>query len=155
LSLDDDGTVPVIFSTGNEPLLEEISLDNYEGRIGQLHTQLHWGWGNVAAAMRLAADHYEQSPAAHPAFVIVQVGDEPWDKPAFRALLQNSADLDVFWIFVGFGRGKLAYYKNLNAASSAGFTNVAFYEVGKNPEAVPDDKFYAALVDAFGAWLNR
>jgi len=155
LSLDDDGTVPVIFSTGNEPLLEEIRLDNYQGRIGQLHTGLHWGWGNVAAAMRLAVDHYGESGAAARAFVIVQVGDEPWDKPQFRALLQNSADLGVFWLFVGFGRGKLAYYKNLNTSSSAGFTNVAFYEVGKNPGAIPEEEFYAGLVDAFGTWMNR
>ena len=32
--------------------MEEIRLDNYRGRIGQLHTQVDWGWGNVANAMR-------------------------------------------------------------------------------------------------------
>ncbi|WSY48136.1 TerD family protein (plasmid) [Embleya sp. NBC_00888] len=42
-NLDDDGTVPVIFSSGREPFLEEIGLDNYRGRIGQLHTQVDWG----------------------------------------------------------------------------------------------------------------
>ncbi|MFF9052132.1 TerD family protein [Streptomyces erythrochromogenes] len=47
-TLDDDGTVPVVFSSGREPFLEEIRLDNYRGRIGQLHTQVDWGWGDVA-----------------------------------------------------------------------------------------------------------
>ncbi|MER6031931.1 VWA domain-containing protein [Streptomyces sp. NPDC001851] len=60
-NLDDDGTVPVIFSSGREPFLEEIRLANYRGRIGQPHTQADWGWGNVADAMRRAVSHYQES----------------------------------------------------------------------------------------------
>ncbi|MEU5806586.1 VWA domain-containing protein [Streptomyces sp. NPDC047718] len=154
-NLDDDGTVPVIFSSGEQPFLEEIRLDNYRRRIGQLHTQVDWGWGNVAAAMRRAAGHYQESGAVDPAFVVTQVGDEPLDKAEVRALLQNTAPLGVFWLFVGFGRGKLAFYRNLNASASATFTNVAFYDATKNPGSVPDERFYAGLVEAFAAWLRR
>jgi len=154
-NLDDDGTVPVIFSSGREPFLEEIRLDNYRGRIGQLHTQVDWRWGNVLNAMRRAASHYQESGASDPAFVVVQVGDEPRDKAEVRSLLQNTATLGVFWLFVGFGHGKLAFYKNLNASASATFTNVAFYDASKNPGAVPGDKFYAGLVDAFGRWMRQ
>lgn len=153
-NLDDDGTVPVIFSSGREPFLEEIRLDNYRGRIGQLHTQVDWGWGNVVDAMRRAVSHYQESGAADPAFVVVQVGDEPWDKAEVRSLLQNTATLGVFWLFVGFGRGKLAFYKNLNASTSATFTNVAFYDASKNPGSVPGERFYAGLVDAFARWMR-
>ncbi|MFC9677886.1 VWA domain-containing protein [Streptomyces sp. NPDC056949] len=154
-NLDDDGTVPVVFSSGQDPFLEEIRLDNYRGRIGQLHTQVDWGWGNVAEAMRRAVRHYQESGAADPAFIVTQVGDEPWDKAEVRSLLQNTASLGVFWLFVGFGRGKLAFYKNLNASTSATFTNVAFYDASKNPGSVPDERFYAGLVDAFAVWLRR
>ncbi|MFF4465563.1 VWA domain-containing protein [Streptomyces mirabilis] len=154
-NLDDDGTVPVIFSSGQEPFLEEIRLDNYRGRIGQLHTQVDWGWGNVAEAMRRAVGHYQDSGAADPAFIVTQVGDEPWDKAEVRSLLQNTASLGVFWLFVGFGRGKLAFYKNLNASASATFTNVAFYDASKNPGTVPDERFYAGLVDSFAVWLRH
>ncbi|MFD8474821.1 VWA domain-containing protein [Streptomyces globisporus] len=154
-NLDDDGTVPVIFSSGREPFLEEIRLDNYRGRIGHLHTQVDWGWGNVADAMRRAVSHYQESAAADPAFVVIQVGDEPWDKAEVRSLLQNSAALGVFWLFVGFGRGKLAFYKNLNASASATFNNVAFYDVSKNPGSVPGEQFYNGLVDAFSTWMKR
>ncbi|MEU7488090.1 VWA domain-containing protein [Streptomyces sp. NPDC042319] len=154
-NLDDDGTVPVIFSSGEEPFLEEIRLDNYRGRIGQLHTQVDWGWGDVAKAMRRAVGHYQESGAADPAFIVTQVGDEPWDKAEVRSLLQNTASLGVFWLFVGFGRGKLAFYKNLNASASATFRNVAFYDASKNPGAVPGERFYTGLVDAFAAWMRR
>ncbi|MFE2375278.1 VWA domain-containing protein [Streptomyces sp. NPDC059398] len=154
-NLDDDGTVPVIFSSGEQPFLEEIRLDNYRGRIGQLHTQVDWGWGNVAEAMRRAVQHYQESGATDPAFIVTQVGDEPWDKAEVRSMLQNTASLGVFWLFVGFGRGKLGFYKNLNASTSATFTNVAFYDASKNPGSVPDERFYAGLVDAFAVWLRR
>ncbi|MGW7513852.1 VWA domain-containing protein [Streptomyces massasporeus] len=153
-NLDDDGTVPVIFSSGREPFLEEIRLDNYRGRIGQLHTQVDWGWGNVADAMRRAVSHYQESGAADPAFVVTQVGDEPWDKAEVRSMLQNTASLGIFWLFVGFGRGKLAFYKNLNASASATFTNVAFYNTSKNPGSVPGERFYTGLVDAFATWMR-
>ncbi|MZD07835.1 toxic cation resistance protein [Streptomyces sp. SID5785] len=150
--LDDDGTVPVVFSGGQAPLLEEIRLENYRGRIGQLHTQVDWGWGNVADAMRRAVGHYQESGAVDPAFVVTQVGDEPWDKTEARSLLQNTASLGVFWLFVGFGRGRLAFYKNLTAS---GLTNVAFYDASRNPGSVPDERFYAGLVSAFAVWLQR
>ncbi|GEB60085.1 hypothetical protein GCM10017674_75690 [Streptomyces gardneri] len=153
-NLDDDGTVPVIFSSGREPFLEEIRLDNYRGRIGQLHTQVDWGWGNVADAMRRAVSHYQESGAVDPAFVVTQVGDEPWDKAEVRSMLQNTASLGIFWLFVGFGRGKLAFYKNLNASASATFTNVAFYDASKNPGSVPGERFYTGLVDAFATWMR-
>ncbi|MEU1465290.1 VWA domain-containing protein [Streptomyces sp. NPDC005727] len=153
-NLDDDGTVPVIFSSGREPFLEEIRLDNYRGRIGQLHTQVDWGWGNIADAMRRAVSHYQESGAADPAFIVTQVGDEPWDKAEVRSMLQNTASLGVFWLFVGFGRGKLAFYKNLNASASATFTNVAFYDASKNPGSVPGERFYTGLVNAFATWMR-
>ncbi|MFF2551282.1 VWA domain-containing protein [Nocardia sp. NPDC058058] len=153
-NLDDDGIVPVIFSGEREPFLEELSLENYRGRIGELHTQIDWGWGNVAYAMRQAVSHYQESGSREPAFIIAQVHGDPNDKAEIRALMQNSATLGVFWLFVGFGPGKLAFYKNLNASASAKFTNAAFFNVGNNPGAVPGEKFYAGLVDAFGTWMR-
>ncbi|WP_328663149.1 VWA domain-containing protein [Nocardia salmonicida] len=155
VNLDDDGIVPVIFSGEDEPFLEEISLTNYRGRIGQLHTQVDWGWGNVTQAMRRIVSHYQESGSSDPVLAIVQVGSEPYDKAEIRSLLQNTASMGVFWLFVGFGRGKLAFYKNLNASASATFSNVAFYDAGKNPGAVPGEQFYTGLVDAFGVWARR
>ncbi|MFJ8806268.1 TerD family protein [Streptomyces sp. NPDC102490] len=46
-----------------------------------------------------------------PAFVVTQVGDEPWDKAEVRSMLQSTASLGIFRLFVGFGRGKLAFSK--------------------------------------------
>jgi stress response protein SCP2 len=153
-NLDDDGIVPVIFSGDDEPFLEDMNLDNYRGRIGQLHTQVDWGWGRTVESMRRAADHYQSAGADNRAVVIVQVSDEPDDKAEIRSLLQNTASLGMFWLFVGFGRGKLAFFKNLNASTSATFSNTAFHDAGKNPGGVPDDKFYSGLVDSFAGWLR-
>ncbi|MCP2315130.1 Stress response protein SCP2 [Nocardia amikacinitolerans] len=154
VNLDDDGTVPVVFSGRREPFVEDLSLENYRCRIGQLHTQVDWGWSQVDEAMRCVINHYQESGAVDPALVVVQVGDEPDDKSAVRTLLQNSATLGVFWIFVGFGRGKMAFYKNLNSSNTATFSNVAFYNVGKNPGAVPGEQFYTELVRGFSTWSH-
>lgn len=151
-NLDDDGTVPVVFSGQREPFTEDLSLANYRGRIGQLHTQVGWDRSQVDEAMRSATNHYQESGAVDPALVITHVGDEPDDKAAARTLLQNSATLGVFRIFIGFGRGKMAFYKNLNSSNSATFRNVAFYNAGRNPGAVPGEQFYAELVSGSSAW---
>lgn len=153
-NLDDDGTVPVVFSGDREPFLEDISLDNYRGRIGDLHTQVDWGWGRTLNAMRRVTSHYQASGVAVPALVIMHVSAEPDDKAEIRSLLQNTNALGVFWLFVGFGRGKLAFFKNLNASTSTTFTNVAFYDAGKNPGAVPHERFYSGLVHGFASWLR-
>ncbi|WP_244417097.1 hypothetical protein [Streptomyces hygroscopicus] len=71
-----------------------------------------------------------------------------------RSLLQNTATVGVFWLFVGSGRGKLAFYKNLNASASASFNNVAFYDASKNPGSVPGYRFCTGLIEAFGAWMK-
>ncbi|WP_199551700.1 VWA domain-containing protein [Streptomyces sp. N35] len=152
-NLDDDGTVPVVFSGDENPFMEEISLSNYRGRIGQLHTQVDWGIGDVAAAMRAVINHYQASGAAGPAYVIVQVGDEPFDKANVRTLLQNSESLGLFWQFVGFGNnGDLNFYKNLNASSRVTFRNAAFYNAGGTPSAIPNESFYENLLQGFAAW---
>lgn len=137
-----------------EPFLEKIRLDNDRGRIGQSHTQVDGGWGNVAQAMRRAVGHYQKSGVAGPALIVTQVGDEPWDKAQVRSLLQNTGSLGVFWLFVGFGRGKLAFYKNLNTSAPATFTNVAFYDASKKPGAVPGGRFDTGLLDAFATWMR-
>ncbi|MGW3360304.1 hypothetical protein ACWDFL_33690 [Streptomyces bungoensis] len=87
--------------------------------------------------MRRAVSHHEECGAADPAFIVTQVGDEPWDKAGVRSTLQNTASLGVFWPFVGFGRGKLAFYKNLNASASATFTNVRFTTPAKTRAQYP------------------
>ena len=139
-----------------------VVLDNYRGRVGQLHTQVEWGWDYTLEAMRTVVSHYQRSSSQDPAFVIFHVAAEPHDKSEIRSLLQNSAGLGVFWLFVGFtsgaGRGRvaddLAFYANLNASASATFTNVAFHDAGQNPGSVPDDQFYATLTQAFTTWLT-
>ena len=68
---------------------------------------------------------------------------------------EHTASLGDFWLFVGFGRGQLAFYKILNASASATFTNVAFYDASENPGSVPGERFYTGLVDAFATWMRQ
>ncbi|MFI1177267.1 VWA domain-containing protein [Streptomyces melanogenes] len=63
---------------------------------------------NIADAMRRVASQYQESGVTGPAFVVAQVGGEPWGRAQIRSLLLSDATLGVFWLFVGFGRGKLA-----------------------------------------------
>ncbi|WP_204249030.1 TerD family protein [Nocardia arizonensis] len=132
-NLDDDGTVPVVFSGRHEPFVEELSLENYRGRIGQLHAQVDWGWSQVDEAMRCMVNHYQESGAPDPALVIVQVGDEPDDKAAVRTLLQNSAMLGVSGSSSGSAEARW------RSTRTSTFANVAFYNTGKNPGSVPGE----------------
>lgn len=104
--LDDDGTVPLVFATGREPFVEEISLDNYKGLVAALHTQMDWSWDGTSIAMRAVIDHYENSGATDPALVIYQVGGEPDEKSDVRTLLRNTAGMNIYWHFEGFGASK-------------------------------------------------
>lgn len=118
----------------------EVGTGQGAGAVGQLGARMRGALGaerGPDSTGRGAAEAGEQSVGLSVRVVLLtQDGDEPWDKAEVRSMLQNTASLWVFWLFVGFGRGELPFYKNLNASASASDTNVAFCDASKNPGSV-------------------
>ncbi|GAA3054948.1 hypothetical protein GCM10020000_41480 [Streptomyces olivoverticillatus] len=142
-NLDDDGVVPVVFFSTDVDGTAELGLDAYEGRIQELHESYgHMGRTNYHWAINAVVDHYKNSGATDPAFVIFQTdGAPPTASPPPKKALCEAAKLPIFWQFVGFGdpEGKgfdfLRKLDELPVPDKRVVDNAGFFHAGKRAAA--------------------
>lgn len=155
---DDDGVVPVVFFDSRAYEVEEISLDNYQGRIAALHKKLgHMGTTDYVAAMRAVIRHYEACGATDPAYVIFQTDGAPNNAKAAEKTLCKAAGLPIFWQFVGFGRDEFKFLHRLDELPAPRYRvvdNAGFFEAGADPRKMSDTTLYDQLMIEFPQWLQ-
>ncbi|MGW1072247.1 VWA domain-containing protein [Streptomyces sp. NPDC002537] len=159
-NLDDDGTVPVVFFSTDVDGTAELDLTNYAGRIDELHSGMgHMGRTNYHWAMEAVIEHYKQSGATDPAFVVFQTDGGPYSKPAAERALCEAAHLPIFWQFVGFGdpEGKgfdfLRKLDDLPVPEKRVIDNAGFFHAGRDPRSLTDAQLYRELMVEFPDWL--
>jgi hypothetical protein len=155
---DDDGTVPVVFFSTEVDGVDEVSLSGYDGRINKLHDAYgHMGRTNYAAAMTAVIDHYQESGATAPAFVVFQTDGGPTSRTAAVDVLCRAAKLPIFWQFIGFGDDDFRFLHHLDdlpVPAKRVVDNAGFFPAGGNPRAIPDEELYDRLMQEFPQWLT-
>ncbi|PNE34003.1 toxic cation resistance protein [Streptomyces eurocidicus] len=159
-NLDDDGVVPVVFFSTDVDGVAELSLTEYAGRIEELHAGMgHMGRTNYHWAMEKVIEHYRESGATDPAFVIFQTDGGPYSKAAAERALCRAAELPIFWQFVGFGdpEGKgfdfLRKLDDLPVPEKRVVDNAGFFHAGRDPRGLGDAGLYKELMVEFPDWL--
>ncbi|MBB0247246.1 vWA domain-containing protein [Streptomyces alkaliphilus] len=161
-NLDDDGVVPVVFFSTDVDGVAEISLDNHKGRVQELHDSYgHMGRTNYHLAMQAVVDHYTESGATDPAFVIFQTDGAPTSRTAAKQALCRAAKLPLFWQFVGFGGSAdsnqfdfLRKLDTLAVPKARVVDNAGFFHAGDDPMAMTDNRLYKQLTAEFPQWLT-
>ncbi|WP_202512470.1 VWA domain-containing protein [Streptomyces sp. SID3343] len=155
---DDDGTVPVIFFDTKAYEPAEISLDNYKGRVAELHKQHgHMGTTDYVSAMDAVIAHYRSCGATDPAFVIFQTDGAPNNAKAAEKAVCKAAGLPIFWQFIGFGRDEFRFLHRLDDLPAPKFRvvdNAGFFEAGADPRRMADDVLFDNLMNEFPEWLQ-
>lgn len=155
---DDDGTVPVVFFSTEVDGVDEVSLSGYEGRINKLHDAYgRMGRTNYAAPMTAVIDHYQESGATAPAFVVFQTDGGPTSRTAAVDVLCRAAKLPIFWQFIGFGDDDFRFLHRLDdlpVPAKRVIDNAGFFPAGGNPRAIPDEELYDRLMQEFPQWLT-
>ncbi|MER5281501.1 VWA domain-containing protein [Streptomyces sp. NPDC002809] len=158
VNLDDDGTVPVVFFDSDAHPVVDVSLDNYEGSINRIHDSLgHMGTTNYGAAMLEVIEHYEQSGATDPAFVIFQTDGSPDSKRETEKILCEAARLPIFWQFIGYGSDQFKFLRKLDdlkVPQKRVVDNAGFFPAGRNPKALSDATLYDELMGEYPDWLR-
>ncbi|MFJ9130281.1 VWA domain-containing protein [Streptomyces sp. NPDC102340] len=157
-NLDDDGVVPLVFFDTEAHDAVDISLDNYVGRIAKLHEALgHMGTTNYAAAMDAVINHYLDSDAKAPAFVIFQTDGSPDSRRAAEQTLCKAAKLPIFWQFIGYGDDEFKFLHKLDELAVPKkriVDNAGFFPAGKDPKLIPDGVLYDQLMGEYPDWLR-
>ncbi|MEW1903953.1 VWA domain-containing protein [Streptomyces sp. NPDC086147] len=158
--LDDDGRVPVVFFSTDVDAETEIRLDDHKGRIDRIAAGLgHMGQTNYHLAMDAVVDHYLDSGATDPAFVVFQTDGGPTSKPAAERYVCKAARLPLFWQFIGFGdpdSRQFDFLRRLDELDVPGkrpVDNAGFFHAGQDPDRVPDAELYDRLLSEFPMWL--
>ncbi|MCS0603933.1 VWA domain-containing protein [Streptomyces sp. LP11] len=158
--LDDDGRVPVVFFSTDVDAVADIELGAHEGRMERIAAGLgHMGRTNYHLAMDAVIDHYLDSGATDPAFVVFQTDGGPTSRAAAERYLCKAARLPLFWQFVGFGDPDGAQFDflrrldELPVPATRVVDNAGFFHAGRDPRRVSDDALYDRLVAEFPHWL--
>jgi hypothetical protein len=159
--LDDDGRVPVVFFSTDIDAVTEIELDSHEGRIEKIVAGLgRMGKTNYHVAMDAVIDHYLDSGATDPAFVVFQTDGGPVSRQAAERYVCKSAQLPLFWQFVGFGdpdSKKFDFLRKLDelpVPKKRLVDNAGFFHAGEEPRRVTDAVLYDRLLGEFPQWLR-
>lgn len=156
-NLDDDGVVPLVFFDSQAFPVVEISLTDYQGRIGTEHERLgRMGGTDYASAMRAVVDHYQSSGASTPAFVVFQTDGATYNENTVKDLLREYSHLPLFWQFVGFGRPgsrEFDFLRALDKLRGRAVDNAGFFEAGADPAELSDAALYDQLMGEYPAWL--
>ncbi|MEV0277792.1 VWA domain-containing protein [Streptomyces sp. NPDC050610] len=160
-NLDDDGTVPVVFFSTEVDGVAELGLSDYEGRVNALHDGYgHMGRTNYHLAMQAVIDHYAESGAADPAFVIFQTDGGPTSRAAAEHVLCTAAKLPIFWQFVAFGNPDdkqfdfLRRLDDLPVPDKRVIDNAGFFAAGADPHSLSDADLYHRLTREFSSWIS-
>lgn len=158
VNLDDDGVVPVVFFDTDAHDAVDMNLDNYTGRINKLHESYgHMGTTNYAAAMDAVIDHYVDSDAHDPAFVIFQTDGSPDSRRAAEKTLCKAAELPIFWQFIGYGDDEFKFLHKLDDLAvprKRVVDNAGFFPAGKDPKLIPDGVLYDQLMGEYPDWIR-
>ncbi|RNF82720.1 VWA domain-containing protein [Streptomyces botrytidirepellens] len=163
-SVNDSGTLPIVFFSTDIDGTAEIGLDDYSGRVEELHASLgHMGRTNYHRAIEAVIEHYKASGTTDPALVVFQTDGAPTGKAAAEKALCEAAGLPLFWQFVGFGdpeaKGfdflrKLGTSPALAVPDKRALDNAGFFHAGLDPRSLSDAEVYGELLKAFPGWLE-
>ncbi|WP_326696996.1 VWA domain-containing protein [Streptomyces sp. NBC_01754] len=159
--LDDDGRVPVVFFSTGIDAVDEIALDDHQGRVAAIVAGLgHMGKTSYHLAMDAVIDHYLDSGSTAPALVVFQTDGGPVSRHAAETYLCKAAKLPLFWQFVGFGGKRdsqfdfLRRLDELAVPDRRAVDNAGFFPAGRDPRTMPDAELYDRLVAEYPHWLT-
>ncbi|MGA5166184.1 MULTISPECIES: VWA domain-containing protein [Streptomyces] len=145
--LDDSATVPVVFFSTEVDGTGEVTLDDVEGRIEELHGSLgRMGRTNYDRAIREVLDLHGKSDASgRPALVLFQTDGAPESRTAATEALADAATSagDVYWQFVAFGEEDAKAFDYLRKLEAP---NAGFFHAGPAPSEVPHATFYREVL---------
>jgi uncharacterized protein with von Willebrand factor type A (vWA) domain len=154
-NLDDDGSVPVTFFSTEVDGTITVSVDDYEGRVEEAHSNLgHMGRTYYEKALRAVLEQHRQSGATVPALIVFQTDGNPDDRSEVVSLMHEivNEDEDAFVAFVAFGK-KVDFLRTLDVLGLKA-DHVSLFQAD-DPTNIGDEELYDGITHEFAPWLRE
>ncbi|MEU6279874.1 VWA domain-containing protein [Streptomyces sp. NPDC047028] len=147
--LDPEATVHVTFFSTELDGTGELTLDEHENKIDELHAGLgRMGRTSYHAAVEAVLTRHAKEAPGTPALVVFQTDGAPDAKtPATQSLTEAAAQHpDVFFSFVAFGEHDNKAFDYLRKLKTE---NTAFFHAGPTPRELTDKELYEGILAAW------
>lgn len=161
--LDPDGVIPMWFYANNlhgpvnvtEAGLYPRGVFNRQDVVTQEAARAPWGGTRTELVVRAIMEEHLDTQLVKPGLAVIQTDGQPnFEQPVIDALVEASR-INLFYVFIGFGRDGEAFLERLNEGGFEGqlVDNVYTFNADDRPRGVdPDEWLYTELLKEVPRW---
>lgn len=157
LKFDDNGELESwLFSNGYKSLAA-VSKINYEKYVKNvmLKSGMSMGGTEYAPVLRDMVRYYKDvEPSETPTFIIFITDGENEDKSGTNEIILELSKYNIFVQFIGIGREKFEYLKQLDNLKGRKHDNTGFTAV-EDMDKLNDEQLYTEILRQYKDWLNK
>lgn len=157
LKFDDNGELESwLFSNGYKSLAA-VSKSNYEKYVKNvmLKSGMSMGGTEYAPVLRDMVRYYKDVESSEtPTFIIFITDGENEDKSGTNEIILELSKYNIFVQFIGIGREKFEYLKQLDNLKGRKHDNTGFTAV-EDMDKLNDEQLYTEILRQYKDWLNK
>lgn len=157
LKFDDNGELESwLFSNGYKSLAV-VTEDNYKNYVKNVMQKsgMSMGGTEYAPVLRDMVRYYKDvEPSKTPAFIIFITDGENEDKSRTNEIILELSKYNIFVQFIGIGREKFEYLRQLDNLKGRKHDNTGFTAV-EDMDKLNDEQLYTEILRQYKDWLNK
>lgn len=157
LKFDNNGELESwLFSNGYKSLAV-VTEDNYKNYVKNVMQKsgMSMGGTEYAPVLRDMVRYYKDvEPSETPAFIIFITDGENEDKSRTNEIILELSKYNIFVQFIGIGREKFEYLRQLDNLKGRKHDNTGFTAV-EDMDKLNDEQLYTEILRQYKEWLNK
>lgn len=157
LKFDNNGELESwLFSNGYKSLAV-VTEDNYKNYVKNVMQKsgMSMGGTEYAPVLRDMVQYYKDvEPSETPAFIIFITDGENEDKSRTNEIILELSKYNIFVQFIGIGREKFEYLRQLDNLKGRKHDNTGFTAV-EDMDKLNDEQLYTEILRQYKEWLNK
>lgn len=160
VQFDDDGSMDMWAFAERHRKYEDVSLDNLRGYVSNMQSTGKKGWldllpglgcsNNEPPVMKEVVETFKDSK--EPVYIVFITDGGISQTNAIKNVLRKSAELPIFWKFVGLGGSSYGILEELDDFTDRLVDNTDFFPID-DFNKVKDEVLYDRLLVEFSSWI--
>lgn len=160
VQFDDDGSMDMWAFAERHRKYEDVTLDNLSGYVSKMQSTGKKGWldllpglgcsNNEPPVMKEVVETFKDSK--EPVYIVFITDGGISQTNAIKNVLRKSAELPIFWKFVGLGGSSYGILEELDDFTDRLVDNTDFFAID-DFKKIKDEDLYDRLLVEFSSWM--